>query len=201
MWKRYGHYVLGTALLIVLATALYNGWRSYKIDSEQRATSAVMAIVNDGKLDDGKKIEKLTQFAQTNKKVAQSFMARFDAAALALKNDQTAKAVEIYDNVAADTTVETPFRQFAVMLSVQAQMDKGDPKELQTRLQDLITDSPWKTTAKELSAYLALKMGDRTKARALFSELATESDVPSSIALRSKDMVRWLDDVTKTEAK
>lgn len=194
IWKRYGNHIIGGALAIVLATAGYNGWQAYTIRQEQKATAAILNVVNDKKIEADRQVELLDHFAKTNPGIAQSFLARFEAASVALRDGKDDKALEIYNGIAADPSVELTFRQLADLMAVQAQLDNGDPAALQPRLDKLMAESPWKASAKELSAYLALRVGDKAKAKKLFTELTTDADVPNSMQYRATDMVRWLSD-------
>jgi len=190
-WKKNGSSVLTAALVIVLATALFNGWKSYRTYAEQKATGAVVALTEDKKLSEGDRIQKLESFARANPGISHAMIAKLKAAAAAIKDSKTDKAVAIYDEVAGDASVETPFRQLADLLAVQALMDTGDPAKLLTRLQPLMTpDGAWAPSARELAGHLALKTGDKDKARQYFRESSDDSSAPESVMLRAKDMLR-----------
>lgn len=194
LWKRYGRYVIGAALAIVLGTAAVTSWRNHTLAQHQAATSGLLNIVNDKALDKDKKVAALETFAAANPKASQATLARFRAAAIALKDGKTAEAMAQYDKIAADDDAEPLFRELANLLAVQAQLDDGDPAALQARLQPLLaSDAAWRFTAKEYSAHLALRVGDKAKAKQLFDELTQpDAEIPATLAQRAKYMATWL---------
>jgi len=74
-------------------------------------------------------------------------------------------------------------------------MDDGDPVVLQKRLQPLLADNaPWRYSAMEDEGFLALRAGDKAKAKQVFTELAQDAGVPPGIAARATDMARFIDE-------
>lgn len=197
LWKRYGVYVLAGILAIVLATAAYNFWINYKTEVNQKASSELLTILKDNLSDKEKQITSLEEFAKANRDTSQAVMARLRAAAFMLKDGKTDKAVFMYDAISQDMNVEPVFRQLADLLFVQSQMDNGDPTVLRSRLQPLLADSTWRYTAKEYSALLALKAGDKEEAIKLFSELASDEGAPETLPGRANDMLRWINEGSK----
>ena len=71
-----------------------------------------------------------------------------------------------------DKSVDVKFRNLAAMAYVMAQMDSGKPGELMKILESYTSDvNPWSNMAKEMMAFLAIKAGDKAKAKALYDEL------------------------------
>ncbi len=194
LWKRYGNIILGVVLFIVLLTAAISGWRTYRVRTEQTATAGLVELLGKTATDKGAGVAALEEFARAHGGEAHNFLARLNAANLALQEGDADRAVAIYDELARDANVERSFRQLADLLAVQIRMDEGDPAALQVRLEPLLKDSAWRFTAREFSAHLALKADDREKAKKLFEELSLDKEAPSSIAQRSGDMLRWLNE-------
>ena len=194
LWKRYGLYILGGALLIVLGTGVYTSWKAWREQTRQTATADFLALVDSKEADSAKRMTALENFAHVHEGVSQGTLAQLQAAAIALKDGKTDKAITLYDALAADTKADPLFRQLADLLSVQAQLDKGDPKALMVRLNPLLTDSPWRFSAKEYTAHLALKAGDKPKAIELFTSLAQDASTSPALAERANDMLRWLNE-------
>lgn len=190
LWKKYGPVILAAAAAIVLATGGFSAWHSLRAAQEQKATASLIAILGDASAADSKQIEALESFAAKNTGETQATFAELHAAASALKAGDQAKATALYDKVAADTGADPAFRQLADLLAVQAKMDDGDPVALQKRLQPLLADgAPWRQTAMEYEAFLALKAGDKAKARQLFTELSQDASAPQSLSARAADML------------
>jgi hypothetical protein len=192
LWKKHGNLVVSIALAIILTTAGITGWNSWRTNAHQKETGALLQIMGEKDGEEAKKIESLEDFAKKGDATTQAVLARFEAAFQTLKKGDADKAASLYDDLAKDEKIEPAFRQLAGFYSVQAQFDKGDPAVLMARLQPLLADSAWRFSAKEYAAHLALKMGDKEKAKQLFGELGPDSGAPSSIVDRAHDMLRWL---------
>lgn len=192
LWKQYGHYVIAAALAIVLAAAVISGWRSWREYSEQKATAGLLTLV-EGKADDkARQTDGLESFARAHPGSGHAALARLNAAAIAIKEGKTEQGISIYDSLAADESMEMPFRQLGDLLSVQAQLDSGDIAKLKSRLSPLTADGPWRLSARELSALLSLRAGEKEEAKRLYSEISKDGNAPSSMVQRANDMLRWI---------
>ena len=195
LWKRFAPLIIGGAVLIVLGTAAFTGWRSYKTQSEQKATSDLIYLLDNQTDKKDEQITALTDFAKTHKGDTQAVLARFQAASIALKDDKTDKAVEIYNTIAADSSVDTFYRQLADLFVVQAQLDTGDAATLEARLKPLMAnDCAWRFSATEYAGHLAVRGGDKVKAKELFLKLKNMENVPPSMAQRASDMLVLLNE-------
>lgn len=193
LWKQYGLWVIIAALGIVLATASSTAYRSWKTTHDQRITAELLAANKMG-MDEAKGIDQLEKFARGNPDTNFASLALLHAAALAGDQGDKAKAAALYDKVAADQKADPALRQLGDLLSVQAQLDSGDPAALSARLQPLTAEGQaWRYSAMEEQAYLALRAKDTAKARQIFTDLSQDARAPKSIASRATDILRSLD--------
>ena len=193
LWRRYGPLVIVGAVIVVLATAGTTTWHSMQLAKEQKATEGVVSIIDEVKPDPEKQIAALEGFAQKTNEETQAVFARLHAAALATKEGHPEQAIKLYDAVGADSKADEAFRQFGDLMSVQTQLDSGDPAALDKRLQPLAApDAPWHFTATEYQGYLALRAGDKNKARRLFESLAQDASAPRTLSERAGDMLRYI---------
>jgi hypothetical protein len=193
LWQKYGLWIIVLALGLVVSTASSTAYRSWKADHDQKLTSALLSATQDS-LDPAKSIDLLQKFAEENAKERLASFALFREGVLALDRDDKAKAIEAFDKVAADTHAEAAFRQMGTLLSVRVQLDSGDPADLSARLQPLTeARAAWSFSAREALAYLALRTGDKGKAKQIFTELSQDARAPQSIRMRATDILRTLD--------
>jgi hypothetical protein len=143
--------------------------------------------------DTSKNIDLLQKFAEENAGENQTVLAFLRAGALALDHNDKPKAIQFFDE-AADYAKATPaFRQLGALLSVQAQLDDGDPAKLSARLAPLTDEkAAWRFSALETEALLALRTGDKAKAKQIFIDLSQDIRVPQSMAARATDILRTL---------
>ena len=195
MWRRFGPLLILAALLIVCGTAGYTAWHSHKVASDQKATAGLLAASGRGDTPPAAQIDALEHFAQGAAGQPQAVLAQLTAANLAAKQGDRIKAVQIYDAVARDDKADTAFRQFATLMAVETQMDSAAPDALRAQLQPLTGDNqPFRYTALEDQGYLALKAGDKSAAKQIFSALSRDTDAPPTLNTRAGEVMRLLAD-------
>jgi len=189
VFKRYGGYFVAIAVLLVAGTAGFNLWRNWQQSQRESATAALVSAVSQARTAPEKGVEALSAFAAQAGQPDLKAIARFDAAAAKAGTGDKAAAAQMYDAIAADTAVKPVYRDLATLLSVMHQMEKGEPGPLQARLQPLTADaSPWRFSAREMTAVLAARAGDKDRARTLFQQLADDSAAPAGVRSRAADL-------------
>jgi hypothetical protein len=193
LWQKYGGYVVGAALGIVLTTAGYVGWQNYTESrriAEGDRYAAALALVRPGQETAG--ADALARAAEETS-IGYATLARLREATLRAEAGDLAQAVAILDALAADDDIETVYRDLAVLLSVMHQMNGGDQATLGERLAPLTADAnPWRFSALEVSGLLAFRSGDRTGARETFARLADDAASPPGIRARAAEMLAIL---------
>ena len=188
LYKRYGGVVLAAALAIVAGTGGYTAWRNWQQSQHQQETAALAAALSQAGQGADKGVEALASFA-AKADPGMAGLAQLNAAALLIREGKTAEAIAVYDKLAANGSVGPVYRDLASLLSVMHQLGSGDPAQLQARLQPLTAEtSPWRFSAREMSAVLAARAGDKDKARTLFQQLADDSQAPAGVRSRAADL-------------
>jgi hypothetical protein len=200
LWKKYGPWLLTVAVLIVAATAAWVGWQRYQ---EQRETSrtatfaAALAQLADARTGKGDLDAALGNLSATAGQLggATGTLARFYEAGLMLERGKRDEAIAVYDQIAGSGGVDQTFRDLALLLSCQQQLDTAEPAQLAQRIEPLTKPaSPWRHSARELLALLAVRGGDIAKARGLFEELARDPEVPSGLRARATQLAAFYEE-------
>jgi hypothetical protein len=192
VWKQYGGWVLAAAVAVVLGTAGSTAYRSWKAERDEKLTQALLDASKAG-AEATKSIDALEKFASENPGTHHADFALLRAGAVAAEQNDKAKATQIFDTVAADENADPAFRQLGDLLSVEMQLDAGDAAKLSERLQPLTQEhATWRFSALEAQGYLALRQGDKEKARKIFTDLSQDLHAPQSIGARATDIVRSL---------
>jgi hypothetical protein len=185
LWDRLGPYVLGVAVLIVLATAGYKGWTYWQEKQAAATGDRFLAALQLAK--DGKHSEAAKAFGEiaTNGSGGYPTLARFrEAAEKALANDRTG-AIADYDAIAKDSGVDTDVRDMAKLRAALLLVDDTPFTDMKSRIGDLASvGSPWRHTAREILGLSAWRTGDYVAARTYFDQI--DNDVDSSKELRSR---------------
>lgn len=193
LWDRYGQYVIAVVILIVLGTAAHVGWRKYtherQIGYSKRFVSA-MELAEDGKSEDA--AAAFSVFAE-DANAGYSMLARFREAAARRAAGDTVGAIGVYDTLAADSSIEQVYRDYATLLSVMTQSEAGDAAALSERLVPLAEAGPWRHTAREYLGLLALRQGDADAARMRFQSVADDLEAPPGARARAAELLQTLD--------
>ena len=85
--------------------------------------------------------------------------------------------------------MDTIFRDLALLLSTLHDLDTANPDELAQRIARLtVTTNPWRHSAKELTALLAQRRGNKSQAERLFKELADDVTAQAGTRARAAEM-------------
>ncbi len=189
LWKKYGNYVIGAAVLLVGSVAAFQGWQAWdtnrRSDDSTQFSAALKAVVQ-------QRTEDASQaFARLAKDGSKGYatLSRLNQSGLQAQGGDTAGAAAAYLTIANDDSIDPIFRDLALLLSALHDLDKADPDELAQRVQKLSgANNPWRHSAKEIEALLAQRKGDRAQAGKLFQELADDVTAPAGIRARAAEM-------------
>ncbi|MFO1061340.1 MAG: tetratricopeptide repeat protein [Dongiaceae bacterium] len=192
LWKRYGNYLIGLAVLIVVGTGGYTFWqRQAESHRMERGREFLAAADKVGPGDNKEAMAAFTAISSVDD--GYGTLARFRLAGLKARSGDQAGAVALYDAIAADGSLGAPFRDLATILAVEHSLEKGDPAALAQRLQPLTAEaSPWRFSALELSGLLARRAGDTKRAIELFSKLSDDRQAPQTTRARAAEVLAAL---------
>jgi len=189
LWKRYGNYIIGLAVVIVVAVGGVQFWRSW--DLKQRTEEGAKFTAALRAADQSKLQQAADGMAALAKEgdTGYALLARFDEAALLAKSGNTKGAVEQYLKIAGDSDVDQLYRDLASLMATMHEVDSGDPAALIDRLAPLTQGTnPWRHSAREMTALLTKRTGDTEKAAKLYRELADDPSAPAGVRARAAEM-------------
>ena len=194
LWQRYGRWVIALAVLAVLGTAGSVAWQRYQQHREAQLAEqygAAIALTDPSTGDLAKADAALANIADAGG--GYGALASLERAAVKAKAGDIDGAAKIYDAMVADSTTPAALRDLAKLLKVMRLVDSGDPAALTSDLAPLMApENPWRFTATELTAILALKSGDQKHATELFTQLADDQAAPSGLRARAAEMAAAL---------
>lgn len=189
-WKRHGSKVIAGAVAVVLAVAAWNGWTWHQTTERGKAGAAFTAAVETAGKDQAAAIaalEKLTGGIEPYASLARLKIAQLKAEA----GERAAAATQF--TTASQAISAADLKELATLLGVMQAFDTTSPDELQAKLQPLTArDRPWRSSALELMAAVAMKRNDAAAARQLWTELRDDTATPPALRERAREMLAVL---------
>lgn len=193
IWARYGRYIVAAAVFVVVATASYVGWKEYRLQQQTaygERFAVALSLIQEKKPADA--LEALGSLAE-DASTGYATLARFRAAAVKAGEGDRDGAAAIYDAIAKDGSIDPLYAKLADLYYVMATLETGRPDALAGRLEPLLAaDGPWRFSAREMVALVALRAGDTAKARENYTALADDPKTPGGIRARAAEMLRAL---------
>jgi hypothetical protein len=189
-WKRYSLYVYATALVVVIGTAGYQGWRSYdeKLRGERSDSYAeALQLLDQG---DEPKARAVLEALSDPSGNGYPLLAALTEARLAAASGDLATAEQIWKRLANDGSSVRAITELGSLFAVMRKMDTADAAELRGELQLLAgPNAPYRFTALELLAALELREGDVAAARAQLTQITDDPAAPSGSRSRAAELL------------
>ena len=178
LWRRYGIYLIGAALAVVLFVAGRQGYVAWQESSRNSAADAYLISLENS---DEAGLATLAEDGGEG----YPMLARFQQAISQIDAGDKAAAEEIYLGIAGDTSVDRSYRDAALILSVLNAPDGADTAQLEARLALVISgESAWRFMAYEVMIGLSLERGDLSAARENTRTLRDIGNLPEAVEQR-----------------
>lgn len=193
LWKRYSRAVIALAVAVVAAVAGVQGWRAYDLNRRSELSDRYAAALEQAVA--GQTAPALNAFADLSNSGDGGYpgLAAFERARMLAESGDLDGAVATWGRIAENTALGPGFRSVAVLLSAMHRLDDGDPAALRERLEPLaVVGQPFRASALEMLALLALREGDRETAREHYTKIADDRAAPSGVRARAAQMLAAL---------
>ena len=179
LWQRYGNYIIGLAVLIIIVVAGNQGYDYWKNSESQSAGDAFFEAVGADE-----SLDALTTLVP-NLPVGYEMLARFRIAALHAEDGDNFAAEQSFLALSEDNSIDIFYREVALLLSVMNAPSSVDKNILIGRLSSLSAfPGSLQGLALETSAGLYLELNERDKAISTLTEASKLPDIPSSLRQR-----------------
>ena len=200
LWQRYGNYVVGVAIAVVLLVAAIKGWQywqTYRAESAGAAYHQGLAHLEADRTDEAQAI--LAELAVDGQQ-GYATLARLHLAGILADRGEVAEAVAAYDAV-ADSSVAREFRELATIRAGYLLAGTESPEILQQRLAVLERpDSPWRNAVREILASAYYRTGNFVEADRLMNEILVDPEAPQAMRQRAQMMVQLLEPLLAAKA-
>lgn len=179
LWDRFGPFLIGAAIVIVLGTAAWVGydyWRTKTANASGDRFSQALTLANQGKNDEA--IAAL-EALEADGYGAYPLLARMRTATVLADKGDFAGAVKQFDEVAADGAIPGAIRDMARLRAAFILVDNGTQADVAARVEALTAETnPLRHSAREALALAAWKDGKFADALTLFDQIAADSAAP-----------------------
>ena len=190
IWKKYGSYIVGAALLLVLAVAAHWGWTKYSTNQQMQASADFLSAASTSDLKQREAV--LGKIAAEGG--TYGVLARFRLAETAIEGGDKAKARGILGEIANDADADKALRDLALIQAALLELEIGKPEVAADLVRDLTKEGEaYRLSALEVTGLAALAAGDNAKAKSAFETLKTTAEAEaapgSGFAQRAEQML------------
>ncbi|MGI9463370.1 MAG: tetratricopeptide repeat protein [Aestuariivirgaceae bacterium] len=187
LWKRYGNLVIAACVGVILGVAGIKGWQYWQ---KQASETAGAAYVEATKLaTEGKAEAAAGEYAKlaSGSHAGYAQLARLQQAGLLVEKGQTDDAVKMYDEIAADTSVDGALRDLSKMRAAYLLADTASVDDLKKRLAGLdVEGSAWRASSQEIIALAEFRAGNLDEADKLVKGLIADPNTPAGLRQRAQ---------------
>jgi hypothetical protein len=186
LWERYGNYLIGLCVLVVVAVGAWRGYQWWEIKQAAQSGAAFEQAV--ALAEGGKHQEAEAAFAKlaSDGTAGYRVLARLRQAAELAVTDRKA-AVSAYDAIDADNSAGQVIEDLAAVRAGILLVDTTPYSEMRKRLEPLTAaDRTFRHTARELLGLSAWKAGDIAAARQWTDMIMSDPLTPAGTRSRAE---------------
>lgn len=190
LWDRFGAYVIGLAVLIVVAVGGYKAWEWWE-NSRAAATGdrflAALTLSEEGRHDEA--IAALDAVA-VDGSGGYPILAIFRSAGERAAAGDADGAVAAYESIASRSGLPPLVADLARIRAALILVDSQSPQDLSSRIGDLArTGNPWRHAAREILGLAAYRTNDLAAAREYFDEIVSDEESGQGVRSRAQLML------------
>ena len=190
LWSRFGKYLIGAVVLVVVVAAIVIAWQNVtegRRQAEGESFASALELAREGATE-----QAATAFNRLAENSGSGYraLARLQAGAALVKAGNTDEAVIVYDRLAKDGAVDRILRDLGSLLAAMHRFDTADNAEMLQRLGPLVLDNnAWRFSAREMQALVIHRAGDDAQAGSLLEALVDDADAPNGIRSRAAELL------------
>lgn len=185
LWSRYGIYVIGGAVAIVLVVAANEAWKWWQASEAARSSDlfeAVVVAIEDGDADAARAAIETTVGEASGE---YPVLARFAEAGMLASGGDTEAAIAAYDELAG-TVENTRLRELAQLYTAYLLADSGDVAAVSARVATMLApDHPMRNAAREALALTNYVAGEGEAALSLYNAILDDPETTQDIGSRA----------------
>lgn len=190
IWDRFGVYIIGFAVLIILSVGgneIINHLNNRLSQRESNTFDNALNLIENG--NDSSGLDQLIKL--TEGKTGYKGLALFRLSSESLTNGNYQEAVDYLKKASLDKTLTNNLRVFAKIKAGLILVDNGSFSEVDVLLKEVVENGgPFSFHAKEILALALIKNGRDLEAQEIFQEIANDASAPPVLARRAEIFLR-----------
>lgn len=186
-WKKYGKFVIGGAVAIVVGVAGNVGYKNYV--EGQAAASGDIFLEGLTHAREGRQDEAIAAFDQLKADGfgAYPVLAKMRSATVLADQGETAEAISEFQSVANDGSVPDALKDVAKIRAGYLLVDAGTYDDVSAQVELLTnTTNPMRHSAREILGLSAYKANDLTRAKEWFELIIEDTSSPPQLSSRAQ---------------
>ena len=184
-WSRYGTVIVVVAVVLVVAVTAFVGWRQYDQAQRAAASATYSAALAQIATDPAAARTELEKQASNAVQPYRSLAALTAAQLRPTLEEQVTALATVAPSLSA-----SELSDLALVIAAFKSIDTPKAEEMVARLEPLAgPDRPFRLSARELQAMLAVRKGDTKRAKELWNEIAKDPAVPQGASQRVSAML------------
>lgn len=174
LWTQFGPFVIGAAVLVVLAVAVNEGWSWYQNSRAAEASDRLYAALETAEGGDIATAREALAAIEAEGINGYPTLARFRQAALLAESGDTEGAVAAYDALAS-TESNIQLRELAFVMGANLLVDTGTLADVEARIGTIAAgEGGMVNAARELLGLARYKAGEYAAAQAAFEDILSD---------------------------
>lgn len=189
LWEKYGIYVAGLAVAIVLVAAAIVGWRAWNNSQAEASSAKFNALIAAAATQKPEEAAAALSTFAADATSGYAALARMEQAGYLLKAGDTKGAIAAFDQVANDRSVSPILQGMARIKAALLLVDTATYDEMNGRLASLDeSGNAWRNNARELLGLSAYKAGKYAEAETNFAAIVADPSASGGLRDRAHVM-------------
>lgn len=190
LWDRFGAYVIGLAVLIVVGVGGYKAWEWWEQSQAAATGDRFLAALELSEAGNHQEAIAALDALAVDGSGDYPMLATFRSAGEKAVAGDPEGAVAAYDSIAARSGLPPLVADLARIRAALILSDTLSPEELRSRIGDLAaTGNPWRHTAREILGLAAYRANDLAAARTYFDEIVGDQESAQGVRQRAQLML------------
>jgi hypothetical protein len=174
MWAQFGPFVIGAAVLVVVAVAANEGWSWYQNSRAAEASDRLYAALETAEGGDVEAARQTLADVEAEGVNGYPTLARFRQAGLLAESGDIQGAIAAYDTLAS-TESNIQLRELAFIMAANLLVDTGTLDDVEARIVTIASgEGGMVNAARELLGLARYKAGDHAAAQAVFEDILSD---------------------------